>query len=85
MIMNRAKYIFLNLELQLYVCLCLPDMVCKITITKDKIILQNVLFHIITDFSNHKGTNDSEDEQRPVLVSAHPPPKIRQKILFAET
>ena len=30
-----------------------PDL--NITITKGKLSLQNVLFHIITDFSNHKG------------------------------
>ena len=30
-------------------------------------------------------TGESEDEQRPVLVSSHPPPKIGQKLPFTET
>ena len=30
-------------------------------------------------------TKESEDEQRPVLVSAHPPPKIHKKLPFMET
>ena len=43
------------MERQLYVYLCPPHTVWNITITKAKIILQKGLFHIITDFSNHKG------------------------------
>ena len=34
------------------------------------------IFHITKEF---------EDKQKPVLVSAHPPPKNRQKISFVET
>ena len=37
--------------------------------------LQKVLFHCHIFFI----TRESEDEQRPVLVSAHPPQKIRKK------
>ena len=30
-------------------------------------------------------TRESEDEQKPVLISAHPPPKILWKLAFTET
>ena len=55
MMWNRVKYKKKKLKLQLYICLYPRDTVRNINKTTGKIILQKVLFHIITDFSNHKG------------------------------
>ena len=49
-----------------YVCLYPPDMVRNITITKGKIILQKVLFHIIKDFLITRATKTEEPSQKKV-------------------
>ena len=54
-------------------------MVWNITMIYCKNTLQKVLFHSVPHFLI---TRESEDEQKPVLVSNRPPQKLRQKITF---
>ena len=57
----------------LYVCLCPRDRVRNITKTKGIFFYKKCYS---TSSRTFQITSESEDEQRPVLVSAHPPPKI---------